>query len=355
MTASTENKARLVSRFEERLLRILHFLLRRTPAEQALPLIFDAIDAPPCLSRDAVNLIQDTLARGCIGILARTSGWWRERHLRDGAIVEGRLWERHPPRELALAFSRHTLGFLIWLTSQNPGAGKTTWPVLPAEQLTLGDQLFLYYVFTALRETEAARHVCGRQVFVRHGLCRLAYPEEFTEVQKAPTFAHWMTGTGAAILESLQAEVTERWLKVEQGKVQITDWQRMQALGQSQERVLTAFLDAVEEAGRFDLARFLFPALHALLPNGPRLEWWTEGLHGAGPRLADRSETLRAALVLPRLVSRLQGWEQQARAVGYFDENYAACQLYKADWERFQGEVLGARAQQLTQQIEPLR
>src|SRR5213596_3006476 len=45
----------------------------------------------------------------------------RYRFLRNGQPRDGRLWDRSSPEDLALAFSRHALEFLIWITAQKPG------------------------------------------------------------------------------------------------------------------------------------------------------------------------------------------------------------------------------------------
>src|SRR4051812_9358011 len=124
---------RTVSRFEMNLLRVLHAVLQRAPIGPALVLLARPHARPKCLSRDAVELIQDTLAKGCVQFLAR-HGWMRERFLRDGKIAAGRLWERTPAAELGLTFSRHALEFLIQLVSGIAGSG------LPGEY-TVGDRL----------------------------------------------------------------------------------------------------------------------------------------------------------------------------------------------------------------------
>lgn len=347
---------KLVSRFEANLLRVLHFLLRRDPTGQALTIIYEEMDAPPSLSRTCVELVQDTLIKGCVSILARASGWWKERHLQNGKVVEGRLWERHTTDELTLSFSENTLRFLLWLTAEDPKVKKPSWPRLDLKALTVADQFFFYLAFGELRGTESEKFFSGKELFQTNALCRLAYPENFTNApeNRILDYTSWLGGTGAAILEALQHELSHHWLKLEKHKAQIMDWTDMQALGHSQQHTLTAFLDALEQAGRWDLARFLFPTLQALLPENPKLEWWTEGLTSAGPRLMDRTKTNGAALVLPLLMSRLQEWDRQARSVGYLDENYPASQLWKSDWEHWQGNILAERAQALRQQMEPL-
>src|ERR1700704_6037369 len=127
-----------VSRFEANLLRLLYYFLRREPAERALPLVEARVPPPPCLSRPAVRLVQDALAKGCPFLLAQRGGWRTERHLRDEHVVAGRLWERTRPEDLGLKFSRHSLAFLIWITSARPGDKDPNWS--PAhDQLTPAD------------------------------------------------------------------------------------------------------------------------------------------------------------------------------------------------------------------------
>src|SRR5205807_1103010 len=101
-------------------------------------------------------------------------------------------------------------------------------------------------------------------------------------------------------------------------------------------------------------ARFLLRVLAELLAEGVAAKQWLGSLKNAGPRLADRTATHRAALVLLHQLERLRRWSQQARAVSYFDETYAASQLWKADWEQYQGDALWARAQRILREVEPL-
>src|SRR5262245_27556405 len=162
---------KLVSRFEANLLKVLQCFLRRVPSEQALPVIISQTAPPECLSRDAVELVQDNLAKGCMLVLARAGGWRRERHLRGDLVADGRLWERTKASELGLTVSRHTLRFLVWITAHKPGDEKPKWSARE-EELTQGDSLFFYLAYSALRETEAARPLRTRPGFWGNGLCR---------------------------------------------------------------------------------------------------------------------------------------------------------------------------------------
>src|SRR5262249_48709045 len=147
-------------------------------------------------------------------------------------------------------------------------------------------------------------------------------------------------GLGAAMLEALQPDLTARWLQVEGSKERLADPQAMRALGQSQDRVLSAFLNAVEKAGRRDLARFLLRAAAYLVGRHPHPGMWPGGLQMGGMRLADRAATYQAATAFLRHLDRLAAWERWARTIPHYEEEYKAAQLWLADWEDYQGEQL---------------
>jgi len=98
----------------------------------------ERVPRPLSLSRTCVELVADGLAKGCMTWLARSGGWRRERFLRDGQPRTGRLWERWEPATLGLAFSRHSLEFLVWITAHRPGDQKPPLE-LPLAELTTGD------------------------------------------------------------------------------------------------------------------------------------------------------------------------------------------------------------------------
>jgi hypothetical protein len=349
---------RVVTAFEGRLLRILHAVLRHAPAEQALSLVLERVARPPSLSRACVELVADSLAKGCMTFLARSGGWRRERFLHDGTPRDGRLWERWQPAELALRFSRHSIQFLVWITAHRPGDQKPPLE-LPADQLTPADRLLVFLVYDLVRDSEAAAPLRALPAIGGDGLIRLACVEDFGGVSTDPDFGPWLTGPGATMLEALQPLLCDRWVAVERRKVQIGDWQALGELGLAQERVLTAFTEAAEKAGRPDLVRFLLRTAAAILPpvidGGLSTDAFVGGLQGTGPpRLADRIEVHRRAMALPRHLDRLQRWERRARGVGFLDEGYAVSQLWKADWEHYGGDELAARAATLCRQIEPL-
>jgi hypothetical protein len=347
---------RSISRFEADLLRILHALLGRAPLEGARPLIAGRHARPRCLGRGAVELVQDALAKGCVWRLAREGGWLPDRYLRGDRVAAGRLWERTLPEDLGLSFSRYTLGFLIWLTADHPADRPVHWN--PGERdLTIGDRLLLFYGYEALRaglvDPAKLRDVLQ---FPRHALCRLAFPEDFIGARPGvgPDYSTWTGGLGACVLEALQPYLAARWVALERQKLAINDPTRMIALGRAQEATLRAFLDAIDGAGRPDLARFFLSAASTLLRDarGPRA--WVGSLNLGGLRLAERAEVHRAALAFLRSFDRLRAWERRARGVGYFDEGYAASQLWKAEWGAHAGDTLCEQAAAIGRAVDPL-
>lgn len=350
---------RTVSRFEAGLLKILRYFLRQVPAEQALPQVANRQDAPKCLSAGAVHLVRDSLAKGCVLYLAREGGWRKDRFLRNGTQKFGRLWERSPLAELTLNFSRHTLDFLIWITSVRPADAnqKSSWSADVAD-LTPADQLFLFLAYEGLRENESGVALRLKQPFASLPLCRLAYPDDFAAVPaEVPVdYKPWTVGQGALLLEAMQPVLTTRWLQLERRKGQIGQWDQLRQIGQSQERTLTAFMQACEDANRRDLARFLLKSLSTLLSTELTPAFWTGGLQGPGPgRLADRLETQRSALAFLRAGDRMHRWERWARSVSFYEDIYPIAQLWLLDWEHSFGERTARRATDVLRQLEPLR
>ena len=342
-----------LSRFEANLLGIVHGVLQRAPLEKVLPLVTARVARPTCLSRDAVVLLQDTLAKGTVWLLAR-EGWRRERFVRGSQVADGRLWQRTFPADLGLAFSQHALGFLIWLTAWTPE--EKEFPAgPPAEELTTADRLLFFLTYRVLRGTAVGQTLRRIDFIAGDGLCRLMFPDDFKKPPGSLDWKSWTSSPASCILECLQGPLAQRWIEIELAKERIAEAARMTELGKVQERTLHGFLTAAHEAGRWDLARFLLRTASVLLAGNPAARRWIGGLNVQGLRLAERTDAYRAALVLLRHVEQLQKWEAQARTVGYFDEGYAASQLWKADWEKYDGADLWRCAQIILREVEPLK
>jgi hypothetical protein len=348
-----------VSRFEANLLRILRFFLKQVPAEQALRLVHDRLDRPKCLSANAVHLVEDSLSKGCVLYLVRAGGWKRDRFLRSGEPRFGRLWDRSAVEKLTLGYSRHALDFLIWITAHKPKEERPVWTA-DEKDLTVADRLLFFLAYEALRtDAEVAAALRSSPAFGENALVWLAHPNDFAGEPHAviPSFDVWLAEPGSFVLEALQPVLEHRWLEIERTKGQIGDWAQLNQQGQVQGRLIDAFTQAVNRAGRRDLVRFLLAVMSRVLAT-PDLAptFWTGGLQGSGPpRLADRLETQRNALAVLRSAERFRTWEREARRSGYLDEDYAASKFWLGEWERFDFTTVADRAERVLQQVEPLR
>jgi hypothetical protein len=341
-----------VWRFEANLLRVLQSFLGRAPSQQAATLVMRQPSAPSCLSRAAIELLQDHLSKGVVRYLAQ-SGWKPERFLRGGRVVAGRLWQRTAPENLGLTFSRQSAEFLLWIMT---AAAKETKSWKPKqEELTVGDRFLFFLAMQCLRGSDPGKVLARQDVFQRDALIRLAFPDQVSDTRARITWGPWTTGIGACMLEGLQDVLSARWIEIERGKARETNAGKLLALGTSQAAVLCNFTDALTATGRRDLARFLLSALANVLRDTPPATRWLGQCNFDSMRLAARSEIWRAALALVRHTSIFQEWDAQARTVGYFDEGYAAAQLWKSDWESHEGEHLHRVAQALLREIEPLQ
>ena len=340
-----------VSRFEANLLRVLRGVLLQTPAEHLAPVLDKPLPRPKCLSRDTVALIEDSLRKGCVQWLAKRA-WMRERFLRDGKPVAGRLWERTAPAQLGLTFSPAALEFLVQLVSGTIGAS-----VPKVEDATIGDRLLCCLTFDTLKAT-AAGEVLRKKWTPLHedGLCRLAFLDELGDVghRFRIDWRTWTSGPGTSVLETLQGWLAERWLELERKKETISTPARMRKIGATQERVFGEYLDALDGAERRDLARCFLDAARRLLPEPPSARRWIARLDVTRERLADRQRLYLEALAFVRQLERLRTWQRQALGVGYSDEGYPASQLWKADWERFDGDRLCAHADAIVREVEPI-
>jgi hypothetical protein len=290
--------------------------------------------------------------------LVREGGWRNDRFLRANSPTPGRVWERIPLDERSLVFSRHVVEFLLWATAEKVHETKAPWDVVP-EELTPADEFFFWRVLDACRtDPELVSVLRRKEAFLGNRFCWIGSPGDLVESEEfaVPNFSPLFSGVRAALLECIQSHLAERWIRSERAKGQIGDWRKMRHQGRAEFAALQAFLTAADDAKRHDLARFVLKVNAAILNMDQAPTFWTGGLQGSGPpRLADRLDTQRAALAVPRQMEILEAWQLRAVYVGYFDEDYQASQLWKQEWEAAGGDRVAVRARQAIEQLEPLR
>lgn len=311
-----------------------------TPMED---LLRDRHTVPERLSPGAMHVLRDTLAKGGVLALARCGGWRKQRYLDGGQERSGRLWERHPPP--ALHFSPLCFHTLRWLLEQP--LVKHGCAALPADKApTLADELFLYLCCRLVAGTPCAKAVGLQASFRSSALCWLGFPELLGAPPAKLDFAPLLAG-GGWLLEALRGDLARRWRRLEESKRFLVEPEAQVALGTAQEAVLTAFLDAVDAAGRRALAGFLLDAGRPLLEQ-PATRW-VESL-SLTASLSQRTSAARAAGGYLRCLARLARWDADHRAVRFFDDGYDAAQLLLSEWSPF-GEAGFRRAADLEREL----
>lgn len=344
---------RSVNRFEANLISILYGMLGERPIGASMLKIVQSCPQPECLSRDTIELIQQALAKGVSLWLTRSGGWRVERYLRDETPAVGRLWQRTSPSALGLEFSAEALNFLVWLTASEPLSSDEEWKTENSSGLTLGDQVLLFRAIDALRHTPVGAKWFGQPQFALNPLVSLHFPDFLTSESGLTqlNFASWMRGTSAAVLECLQTNLATRWVQMERAKSQIHDPSRMIQLGKVQQSVLDSFANAAEASGRRDLCRFLLMALSTLTTEEADARTWIQNLKIDRMRFADRTTVYNGASTLLVFAKRLRRWAHECASIGYFDDGYAAAQLWLGDWERYDGEIVTARAAEMVRRL----
>lgn len=133
----------------------------------------------------------------------------------------------------------------------------------------------------------------------------------------------------------------------------------IQRFGDLQHQLLCSFFDAVDTANRRDLCRFFLIAmkqyLHESIASGnPTATGWGYQLDLGSLKIAERSKVYRSAVAPFRQMARIDKWNRIARATGFYDEGYAAAQLWNSDWEQLHGDQILNQTEALLNRLEPL-
>ena len=288
----------------------------------------------------AMALLRQTLARGVALALVRRGGWQRRQTLQGGAVVRGRLWERHRPLppEL-LRFGPASFALLSWLHREDVVRPRN--PLPRPEAVTLGDELLHYLAAERILEAEGELQ---QPAFREAPLCRLAFAHELPGGDPLPAveLASWVVGPGAVALEALQPSLARHWVAAERRKAKLRSIGRMIAMGEAQAEILATLVAAIEaesvDPPRRDLATFVPEAARQLLapPDraGPDERWWVELLDTRG-RMARRQRAFCAAAALLRGAADLRRWIDAAGLVAHFDDGYEAAQALLSDWRPY--------------------
>jgi hypothetical protein len=301
---------------------------------------------PARVSPTTMRLLRDGLARGAALTLAQRGGWRRVRALTknpDGGppkVVPGRLWERRPSQP-PLRFTGFTFGLLRHLASAPLGTGQA--PRLETQgALEDGDRLVAFLAVAlldgaGLLDTAATVPALGREPLVLLGFPDLLSSSTLKHEALAQGMAALVDPVRSILVEGLQLELGRRWgLRLATAPERRVEAAR--AAGAADDRVLGAFLDACDRAGRRDLAGFLLEAARRALPErvdpAELARTLALGLETTAS-LGSRQEARRAIAAPLRAVARLEAWDAEHRLVRHFDDEYASAQALLTEWEAF--------------------
>jgi hypothetical protein len=283
---------------------------------------------PPHVGPTCARLIGDALSQ-LWPCLWRRGGTAPGASIRGEEVVRGRLWERYAP--VGLAHTRATLMLLKWLVSTPFAAAPSTYPVLPAMQLAIGDQVVLYLALDASRGTQAQIGLAMQPFTKSSGLAWLGYAHHIEGVPDPGVFDALTSGAGAIVVEALTGEIGKRWRSMEIAKRSIRDPQRLATVGAAQDQTLQGFMAACDRAKRRDLAVFVIDAIEPLLAKnvGPM----PPPLDPTAP-LSVRAAARVAAGSLIRGLLKWRDWNNEHRSVRFIDDGYQAAQLLLHRFEK---------------------
>ncbi|MBX7117067.1 MAG: hypothetical protein K1X64_22300 [Myxococcaceae bacterium] len=333
----------VVSRAEADALALARAVMGAAPFEAVQRLLLSARKAPWRMGPTAVGLLKDMLGKGAVLTLARGTGYQRD--------MSGRFWERHPP--FRIGFGPSTVQLLQWLLEAPLGESSAQGVVLP-EALGLGDELFLFQLLKLTQGSAVWHSVAQLEVARRSSLCALGFAFSLGQV-RALDASHafvWHEHSLLAV-EAMQKTLERLWVASENDKKKVAFPSQLKTAGLSQEKALSDFLTAIDQADRRELANFLVRAaprwLEAPADAAPG-SWVVPALSSTAP-LRERQEARRAAAAPYRALGRLAAWDTEHRGLRFIDDGYEKAQRLIAAYAAM-GERPFARAAEVLNALD---
>ncbi|MBI5513146.1 MAG: hypothetical protein HY909_05215 [Deltaproteobacteria bacterium] len=334
-------------RYEEgEALRVLESLLGASGAVSLKPDL-----ALPEVRPALLEVGADRIRRAVLRFLTDEGGFRERQFLRDGTRVTGRVWDSHLGEGLQLRYTYITEALWIGLTRVLPGLqGKAQAPerkapknlreLVPPGAAGTGDWVFLALAdgnLGALTLPQEERVALQRKLRAVSPLAALFALEADAPQDELQGFLLPLTERPASrLVECLEERLAARWLQV-LGRAYRT-WEepaRLVARWTTHGRVLRAWLGALDQARRMDLARPLLRAAAALstevFPGGgdavrQRLSA-TLGLRN----LREREDLLAAVAAVVGVGTELLRERELLGQERYGDDRYDEAQVYLRD------------------------
>lgn len=328
---------------ESELLRIARAVVGLSSYGEVERLLVTQRAAPTEIGPTAMELLQETLSRGVGLAVMRGGGWQQER--------SKRLWERTtlPP----IDFQASSFQLLHWMLrtplSESalkglPGKAGPSW----------ADEALLALALTMVADTSCERGFASQARVRSSPLCWVLQPAALARAEAlgadGPVIDLGDDSALTFFLEAWQPTFARSWARMEQGKAAAMDPAELTRVGRAQDAVLGALLKAADASKRRGLLGFLVEAGAQVLQGRPKGDDWVKGLAPTSP-LRDRSEARKHAGALLRALGKLRAWDQEHRAVRFFEDDYEKSQAMVKAWD-----VLGDRgfreAERLLSELE---
>jgi len=294
------------------------------------------------LGPSAMAVLQNTLAKGAVKILARLGG--ATPRLRPGMPAGGkpvRAFEVRPTP--VIAFGSYSFELMRWLTRVPLDDGSA--PELAGVPKTIGDQLLVYLTLRLVEGQRLERRIATQVGMRASPLAWLGHARVLARHEKAgspesppPAFGALLASTeGRLIVECLAGDLARRWIDKSQWSAEeVLDPPHALRLANAERRTLEAFMDAVERADRWDLGTFLVDAGGRLLGRGHKIDdvaaRAAPPVRAEGP-LRTRTEARRRSGAVYQALVRIGARREHLALVRFFEDGYDDAQSLLMAWE----------------------
>ena len=328
---------------ESELLRVARAVVGQTSYAEVERILSAQRAAPDQLGPTAMGLLEDTLSRGVGLALLRGGGWRQER--------TKRLWERTPLPPIDFQAGSYQL--LQWmLRSPLAEGGLKALPGKPTSGWA--DEALLALALTMVVDTPCERGFASQARVRSSALCWVLQPAALARAEElGPDLPQLSLAEGAPLtffLEALQPTLARAWVKMEEGKRSASDPAELARIGRAQAAVLGALFKAAEASKRRELLGFVIEASAQVLREQPKADDWVRNLSPT-TSLRDRTEARRQAGALLKSLARMRAWDQEHRAIRFFEEDYQKAQGLVKAWEVL-GDAGFREAERLVSELE---
>lgn len=323
----------------------------------------DAVTVPvklPGVSTELARAGSRRIALGVMRFLVEDGGWRERVLLRDGRRLRARVWDAEAGRGFVPRYTEASR--TLWLegaaqlpslvgssrTEADRGARKALRKVVPEQSTEVGDWVFFHLASRGLgsfRLFDDDLRVLRERLVRQSPVALLLSPRgELSRRELRDAFTRLTTPSTVRVLECIEERVAKQWsaaamsLWSERMSVAATlRIPRWATLG----RALEAYLDAVDEAGRLDLARPVLrfaSELMATVFTASAEDVRSELSRSAGiTSVAQRDELLASVGSVAAAGQRAFALRDRMTAERYGDARYAEAQVYLGDVEALLG------------------